>query len=274
MISTDNMSLQTAPDIAVLITVPESEAPNARLLISAERRVTPAWTISQLKAKLESVTGIPPSSQVLRTRSSNGSWIDLNDETSQVGDRRYGLKAGSEIYCFDTRPAAARQNFTDASAVEKYEMPKEQYEKLDDSVLAWKRKQKLGRFDPNAKSKQELAVERRTKDQGEIERKKIQVGARCRVGGEDVRRGEVKFIGEIDGLGGEAEAGCLWVGVELDEPMGRNNGTCTVQIDGRSEVKQIFQCRDKHGVFARPEKVEVGHYPVLDDLMDDDMEEI
>lgn len=268
------MSLQTAPDIAVLITVPESEAPNAKLLISAERRITPAWTISQLKSKLESVTGIPPSSQVLRTKDLSGSWINLEDEESQVGSRQYGLKAGSEIYCYDTRPPAARQNFTDTSGVEKYEMPKEQYEKLDDSVLAWKRKQRLGRFDPNAKSKQELVQERRKKDEDEIQRKNIELGARCRVGGEDVRRGVVRFVGEIEGLGGEGESGCSWIGVELDEPMGRNNGSCTVRIDGRAETVQVFQCRDKYGVFARPEKVDVGDYPVLDDLTDDDMEEI
>lgn len=32
---------------------------------SCERRITPSWTISQLKAKLESVTGIPIFSQQL-----------------------------------------------------------------------------------------------------------------------------------------------------------------------------------------------------------------
>lgn len=32
----------------------------------------------------------------------------------------------------------------------KYEMPVAEYESRTDSVLAWKKNQKLGRFDPNA----------------------------------------------------------------------------------------------------------------------------
>ena len=43
-------------------------------------------------------------------------------------------------------------------------MPENQYEQLNDSVLAWKKRQRLGRFDPTAKSAAELASERRVKD--------------------------------------------------------------------------------------------------------------
>lgn len=32
---------------------------------ASERRITPSWSISQLRAKLEPITGIPPSSQLL-----------------------------------------------------------------------------------------------------------------------------------------------------------------------------------------------------------------
>lgn len=35
---------------------------------SSERRITPSWSVSTLKAKLESVTGIPPSCQRLSLR--------------------------------------------------------------------------------------------------------------------------------------------------------------------------------------------------------------
>lgn len=35
---------------------------------SSERRVNPSWTISQLKIKLEPITGIPPSAQILTLR--------------------------------------------------------------------------------------------------------------------------------------------------------------------------------------------------------------
>jgi tubulin-folding cofactor B len=53
------MSIQTAGDIPLLITSENS---------SSERRITPSWTIGQLKAKLETVTGIPPLSQLLTLR--------------------------------------------------------------------------------------------------------------------------------------------------------------------------------------------------------------
>jgi tubulin-specific chaperone B len=176
----------------------------------------------------------------------------------------------------DTRPPSARQNFTDTSSVEKYEMPETQYEQLSDSVLAWKKKQKLGRFDPKAKSAAVIAEERRTKDEEEIKKKGIEVGMRCRVGRDDGRRGIVRFVGEIVGLGGERETGCRWVGVELDEPVGRNDGSAEVEVGGGPlENKRVFECKDKFGVFVRPEKVEVGEWPPLDDLeMDEDMEEI
>ena len=159
-------------------------------------------------------------------------------------------------------------------------MPESQYERLEDSVLAWKRRQKLGRFDPHAKSQDEVVGERRARDENEMKGRGIQVGARCRVGKDDGRRGVVRFAGEIPGLGGSREDGCLWVGVELDEPVGRNDGSVAVEVESegsgptKQETRRVFECRDKYGVFARPEKVEMGDFPPLDDLMDEDMEEI
>lgn len=90
------MSLQTPHDLPLQITVP-ADAPNAPPLISSERRITPSWTIEQLKTKLEPITGIPATSQSLRTRGIDGSYISLSDEQSLVGDSRYGLRKGAEI---------------------------------------------------------------------------------------------------------------------------------------------------------------------------------
>ncbi|KAK5382306.1 hypothetical protein LTR20_006062 [Exophiala xenobiotica] len=302
----------TQPDIAVQITVPNDTNPSAAPLLSAERRITPSWTISQLKSKLEPVTGIPASAQSLRTRSLDGTFVHLSDESSLVGDARYGLHRGSEIEIIDARPAGMRQsfNFADLSSVEKYQMPESQYEKLDDSVLAWKKRAKLGRFDPSVSQKtaEEMAEERKRADREVIERRRIDVGMRCRVGRDDARRGVVRFVGEIGGLGGARESGCVWIGVELDEPVGRNDGSVLVEIaaaaaadddengegddeeeEGKGEERQagggkkeekmvrVFECRDKFGVFVRPEKVEVGEQWSmlgLDDLEDEDMEEV
>lgn len=61
----------------------------------------------------------------------------------------------------DTRPPSARANLTNVADVPKYVMPAETYSTLPDSVLAWKKANKLGRFDPHAP---------------EIEKKKIDEG--------------------------------------------------------------------------------------------------
>lgn len=160
----------------------------------------------------------------------------------------------------DTRPPGARDNYTDPSAVPKYTMSTGDYEARTDSVLAWKKKQHLGRFDPNAPDLEQQkirAVER------EVEERHIEVGRRCQLlPANDGRRGTVAFIGPVKEIPGSVGP---WIGVNLDEPTGKNDGT----VGGQ----RYFECAEKYGVFVRPERVEVGNFPVLDEF-DEDMEEI
>jgi tubulin-folding cofactor B len=160
----------------------------------------------------------------------------------------------------DTRPPGARPNFTDASGVEKYVMPEEEYAKKTDSVLAWKKTNKLGRFDPNAPSLEEAKV---AAFQAEVESRDIAIGKRCRVGGDDTRRGVVRYVGEVPEIPGGLGA---WVGIQLDEPVGKNDGSVGRKRYWGEEGGL------KNGVFVRPERVEIGEWLVLDDL--EDMEEI
>lgn len=53
------MALQSAPDVPLLITSPNS---------SSERRISPSWSIAHLKTRLEPVTGVPASAQQLSLR--------------------------------------------------------------------------------------------------------------------------------------------------------------------------------------------------------------
>lgn len=87
------MSLQTAGDIPILISSENS---------GSERRITPSWTIGQLKAKLEPVTGIPPLSQkLLLKRAGQPSLpIEANDEeNTQLA--AFSLAPYSEILVSD-----------------------------------------------------------------------------------------------------------------------------------------------------------------------------
>ncbi|OQS55165.1 CLIP1 [Ecytonucleospora hepatopenaei] len=53
--------------------------------------------------------------------------------------------------------------------------------------------------------------------------------------------GVVKFIGKIDGKDG------IWVGLELEKPVGKNNGSY--------KNKKYFDCKENHGVFIRYDKI-------------------
>lgn len=227
----------------------------------AERRITPSWSISQLKSKLETVTGIPPSCQTLSLKTPGAEAISIeaaNEDGTHLSN--YPLVPYAELHVIDTRPAAARPNFNDTSGVDKYVMPEEEYEKKTDSVLSWKKNQKLGRFDPNAPSHEQAKL---AGFQREIASRGIAVDKRCRVGGEDTKRGTIKYVGEVKEIPGGLG---VWVGVQLDEPVGKNDGS----IAGTRYWGEASEL--KHGVFVRPERVETGNFPALDDL--EDMEEI
>lgn len=65
--------------------------------------------------------------------------------------------------------------------------------------------------------------------------------------GERVMVGKFKVVGWVRFVGAtEFESG-QWVGIELELPDGKNDGS----VNG----KQYFQCKPKHGVFVRPQVV-------------------
>lgn len=79
-------------------------------------------------------------------------------------------------------------------------------------------------------------------------------------------------------------SGAAWVGVELDEPVGRNDGT-VIQGSGNGDEggdgewagggkRKVFECEEKRGVFVRPERVEVGAFARLVDEEFGDLEEM
>ena len=57
----------------------------------------------------------------------------------------------------------------------------------------------------------------------------------------------------------------IWVGVALDEPMGKHSG----EVGGH----RYFTCTAKHGSFIRPTNVVVGDFPERDPFEEDEDEE-
>ena len=111
----------------------------------------------------------------------------------------------------------------------------------------------------------------------------ITLDARCQLlPSTDCRRGTVRYIGPVPEIpSGSSGTGGIWVGIELDEPTGKNDGSITNtkqdSDDGTdkeaSRSSRYFQCRPKCGVFVRPERLEIGDFAMLDEL-GENMEEM
>jgi len=155
----------------------------------------------------------------------------------------------------NTDPTARPGEYNDLSAVEKFELTPEEYESRRDTVLSHLKANKLGRF-------AETPTNLTTPPPAAVP-SNIKIGERCEVQSGDGtidRRGTIRFVGEASmGKGG------IWVGVEMDEPTGKG--------DGSVEGVRYFTCLPKHAVFVRADKVTVGDFPE-EDLMADDDDEI
>jgi hypothetical protein len=83
------MSLQSAADVPLLITSPNS---------SSERRISPSWSIAHLKTRLEPITGIPASSQQLSLRVGSQDAVGLTAaDEEQTRLAAFPLQAYAEI---------------------------------------------------------------------------------------------------------------------------------------------------------------------------------
>ncbi|CAO3623177.1 unnamed protein product [Cunninghamella echinulata] len=163
------------------------------------------------------------------------------------------------LHVIDTNPHRVKNQYTDVSLVDKFELTEEEYLKRTDTVRAYKERNKLGRFSDEA-IEQQAQFE---KDNQEAA-KKIKVGDRCKVqqneDGMVQRLGTVQFIGETQFQPG------IWVGIKYDEPLGKN--------DGSVKGVRYFSCPLKYGVFVRPIKVTVGDFPEEDILLTDEEDEL
>lgn len=162
----------------------------------------------------------------------------------------------------------------DVSLVKKYEITDEDYMKREDNFRSWKANKKAA--DPDwtfqreikqAQDRQRMKLDPDYVPEPPKERVKddehmadlaatMKVDDRCQVnpGG---KRGSVRFVGKIPAI-----APGFWVGVQYDEPVGKN--------DGSVKGHRYFECPPNYGGFLRPDKIEVGDFPEEDLFGDDD----
>ena len=167
-----------------------------------EIRFDEGATIQKTKEILERKFGTPSTSMALELRDASDKKVcDMTNDAATLGS--YNPVNNYTIHVRDTSGAAPiASEFDDVSKVEKYKISEEDYSKRDDTFRNFK--QRMMKANPNfMNNKGESAYEDFQKEEAE----EIKVEMRCEVN-TGKRRGEVKFVGKVPGLG----AG-YWIGV-------------------------------------------------------------
>ncbi|XP_077993284.1 tubulin-folding cofactor B-like [Glandiceps talaboti] len=226
---------------------------------ASERRFQKDITVADLKGKLELITGCSAASMQIQAFNKDDKQVaSLSDDSAPLGS--YPVDDGMRLHVID--PTKKAGEFEDLSKVEKFELSEDAYKKRTDSVLAFKKKQKMGQFkeiSPEEKERQEREKQEKLQKEKDLI-DKMEIGSRCEINNPKappVKRGAVMYLGTTEFASG------YWVGVKYDEPVGKN--------DGSVKGKRYFECQPNYGGFVKPEFVTVGDFPEEDLGLDDEM---
>jgi len=200
-------------------------------------------TVESVKEKLWKKCGTSVESMRLELYDDAGAKVcDLNENSRPLGF--YSPQNWYRLHIIDLDPSSVTSGgwLEDTSLVEKYTISEEDYNKLDSNFRKFKEKMISENATGNANKLSDNHMEELCE--------KIKVGDRCEVEPGE-KRGVVKFVGKA-----ETVAPGYWVGIQLDEPLGKHDGT----VKG----KKYFDCLPQHGLLLRPDKVKVGDYPERD----------
>ena len=241
---------------------------------TSEKKFSKDITIADLKNKLELITGASALSMTLTAFDKKDSKVcELSDGNALLGS--FPVDSGMRIHVEDLK---YRGEFEDPT-VKKFELTPDDYSKRDNTVQSYLKRNKMGKY--NEEEMKALAEAKEKEEKAEEEAAgKMKEGDRCQVTvpGNMSRRGTVRFVGKVHFKPGmhqnvhssETIATTFffvigfWVGVQYDEPLGKN--------DGSKDGQRYFTCPDKYGGFVRVAHVEVGDFPEEDlGLSDDEM---
>lgn len=237
---------QTSHAISVFVVSPSTQS---------ERSFPANARIADIKAKLGIITGIAAPAQKLTLHQptsatsyelTEGAFIAaLGDENKTLSD--YGVKEGDIIKVMpdSSSLASSLYTFVEDPNVKKFELTDKEYAERRDTVMAYKARKKIGRFAEETLSEG---------DNSELP-PDLKVGARVKIAPTNDRA--IERVGTIRYYGSTEFALGTWVGIEYDEPVGKNDGT----VAG----KRYFQCRSNYGGFVKPERCQIGNWPTLED---------
>jgi tubulin-folding cofactor B len=213
--------------------------------VIAEIRFYKSQKLFEIKDTFSRKFGTLPEYTKLKLIKRNGQERPLREEDDERSLNELAIDDYDTIHVHDLNPNSmlVQNNFDDLSAVKKFEISEEDYNKRDDTVRKFKKKLMS---DPNYIAMLDKSKGPTYEDEAAL----IDIGSRCLLG-DGIRRGEVVFVGMVKELGYG-----FFVGVKLDEPMGDTNG----EVKG----KKYFTCQSNYGIFVRPNYVTVGDYPPED----------
>ncbi|OHT10437.1 CAP-Gly domain containing protein [Tritrichomonas foetus] len=187
-------------------------------------------TIQSLRQRFYAMTGFTQESMKIKV---NG--VLVENELQTLAD----LAGNTNVINIELSGRSEFGDLNDVSKVEKFEITDEDYDQRKGTFREWKRQHGI-------------AVKGEVKSPNDSPPEGVEIGNRCEVELADKshNRGVVRFIGKTEGSKG------YWIGVELDEPFGTNNGSL--------KGKKYFECDDNFGVFLRAARVKVGDYPPID----------
>jgi len=225
---------------------------------TSQKKFDKALTIASLRNKLEMITGGTAACMKISVKDKNDKSVcNLDNDSALLGS--YPIDDGFTIHVEDSSKQSGE--FEDTAKVDKFELSKEEYSKKTDTVQAYLKRNKLGKYNEEEMAALELQKKDEEKrDEDRIASASLIVDARCQVSvpGQLQRRGTIRYVGKTEFQPG------WWIGVQYDEPTGKN--------DGSVAGKRYFTCPAKYGGFVKPVNIEAGDFPEEDlDISDGEM---
>lgn len=218
------------------------------MFVPIERSFSKNISIRDLKMKLELLTGIAGDGMKISLLADDAvCHQDIGDDSRSLSSFLPGVWE-NKLRVRVTGVSLGSGDVMDGETV-KFELTDEAYESRAESLRKFKQQQNLGRFNPEAAEAKRREHDDKIVREAEAA-KNISVGNRVevRVAGNPTRRGTVKFVGQT-----HFKPGIPMIGVQYDEPMGKNDGSVAGQ--------RYFTCPDKYGSFVKPTDVVVGDFP-------------